>query len=118
MKNKIYYLSTCDTCDRILRGIDKLDDFELIDIKANNIRADDLDWVKEQVGSYEAIFSKRARKYSGWGLNKQDLTEDDYRKYMLEEYTFLKRPFIIYNGKAFVGNAPKEVARAYEFING
>ena len=118
MKNKIYHLSTCNTCQRIIKGIDRKEEFELIDIKVTNIGPEDLDWLKDIKGSYEALFSRRARKYSGLGLNKMILSEDDYRKYILQEYTFLKRPVIIYKGKAFIGNAKKEVERAYELING
>jgi arsenate reductase len=43
------------------------------------------------------------------GLAEKKLTEKDYRKLILEEYTFLKRPVIINNKKIFVGNAPKTV---------
>ena len=51
---------------------------------------------------------------------KQDslmaLTEADYRKYMLEEYTFLKRPFIIYDEHVWIGNAKKDVDSAVAFF--
>ena len=117
VSDRIYHLSTCNTCQRIMSGIDNLDRFELIDIKQDNIPADILDFVKEQTGDYESIFSKRARKYRSLGLNQQELTEADYRKYILEEYTFLRRPVIIFNGKAFVGNSPKTVALATKTIN-
>ncbi len=40
------------------------------------------------------------------------LTEKNYRKYILDEYTFLKRPVIILDDKIFIGNAPKTVAAA------
>ena len=43
-----------------------------------------------------------------------DLTEDDYRKYMLEEYTFLKRPFMINEDEIFIGNSKKVVEAAVE----
>jgi arsenate reductase len=46
------------------------------------------------------------------GLNGMDLGEKDYRKYILEEYTFLKRPVIIMEDRIFVGNSPKNVAAA------
>ncbi len=85
---------------------------ELQDIKEENIDAKTLDWIKEKVGSYEALFSKRAMKYRGLGLDKMDLSEADYRKYMLEEYTFLKRPFIINEDAVFIGNAKKDVEAA------
>lgn len=109
---RIYHLSSCSTCQRILKEIQPGKDVELIDIKENNIDAATLDWIKEKVGSYEALFSKRAMKYKSMGLNTQQLSEADYRKYMLEEYTFLKRPFMIYNEEVFIGNAAKEVEKA------
>ena len=90
---------------------------ELIDIKENNIDGDTLDWIKSKVGSYEALFSKRAMKYRGMGLHEMKLTEADYRKYMLEEYTFLKRPFIIYDDNLWIGNAKKDVDSAVEFFS-
>jgi arsenate reductase len=40
------------------------------------------------------------------------LNEKDYRKYILQEYTFLKRPVMIINDRIFIGNAPKNVAAA------
>lgn len=109
---RIYHLSSCSTCQRILKDIQPGKDVELIDIKENNIDPGTLDWIKEKVGSYEALFSKRAMKYRGMGLHEQNLTEADYRKYMLEEYTFLKRPFMIYNEEVFIGNAAKDVEKA------
>lgn len=84
----------------------------MIDIKQDNIDAKTLDWVKEKIGSYEALFSKKALKYRSLGLDKMQLTEADYRRHMLEEYTFLKRPFIILEDKVFVGNTKKTVEEA------
>jgi arsenate reductase len=108
----IYHLSSCSTCQRILKEINPSADVELIDIKVQNIDAETLDWIKSKVGSYEALFSKRAMKFKSMGLNQMQLTETDYRKYMLEEYTFLKRPFMIFGEQVFIGNAAKEVEKA------
>lgn len=114
---KIYHLSTCDTCQRILKEIKPNKDVELQDIKTENIDPKTLDWLKEKVGSYEALFSKRALKFRSMGLHEMNLTEDDYRKYILQEYTFLKRPFIIHDEKVFIGNAKKEVEAAVNCFN-
>jgi len=38
-------------------------------------------------------------------------------EYMLEEYTFLKRPFIINGERVFIGNAKKVVEAAVESFN-
>ena len=91
-------------------------DVELQDIKQEGIDEKTLDWLKEKVGSYEALFSKKAMKYRSMGLNNMDLSEADYKKYMLEEYTFLKRPFMINGEEVFIGNAKKTVeAAVYSF---
>ena len=115
---KVYHLSSCNTNQRILKEINFGDEVELQDIKKENIDGKTLDFIKDKVGSYEALFSKRAMKYRSMGLNEMDLTEEDYRKYMLEEYTFLKRPFIILEDEVFVGNAKKTVEAAKKAYQG
>lgn len=109
--NKIYHLSSCNTCQRIIQELGA-EHFELHNIKDKNIDAKTLDWIAKKEGGYEKIFSKRAMKYRSMGLNEMELTEEDYRKYMLEEYTFLKRPYVIIGEEVFVGNAKKVVAAA------
>lgn len=110
--NKIFHLSTCNTCQRIIGELGGGEGFELQDIKSKHINAQELDDLKEQAGSYEALFNRRAMKYRGMGLHEQQLTEADYRRLILEEYTFLKRPVVIINGEAFIGNSKKVVAAA------
>lgn len=109
---KIFHLSTCDTNKRILKELDLGDDVELQDIKKENIDEETLDFIQSKIGSYEALFSKRARKFRSMGLHEMELTEEDYKKYILEEYTFLKRPFIIFEDEVFVGNSKSTVEAA------
>jgi arsenate reductase len=111
---KIYHLGNCGTCQRILAEIPKIKRFELQDIKAEPITAKQLDELKDLAGSYEALFSKIAMKYRSMGLNEMKLTEKDFRKYILEEYTFLKRPTIVIGKQVFVGSAPKTVKAMME----
>ena len=117
MTNKIYYLSTCSTCQRIMKelGIDKT--FEQQDIKYENISEADLNVFAKQAGSYEALFSKRAMKYKAMGLKDKNLSEDDFKHLILDEYTFLKRPFILVDGDAFIGNAKKTIEAAKIKLN-
>jgi arsenate reductase (glutaredoxin) len=114
---KIFHLSSCSTNARILKEINPGSDVELQDIKQEGIDEKTLDWLKEKVGSYEALFSKKAMKYRSMGLNEMHLTEADYKKYMLEEYTFLKRPFMINGEEVFIGNAKKTVEEAVNSFN-
>jgi arsenate reductase len=37
------------------------------------------------------------------------LQEKDYKKLILNEYTFLKRPIFVINDKIFIGNSAKVV---------
>ncbi len=115
---KIYYLSTCDTCKRILKELDPPSSFKLQDIKQQEITEDQLEEMRELIGSYEALFSKRARLYREKGLHLEDLTEDQYKNLILKHYTFLKRPVIVYNTKIFTGNSKKTVAEAKEAMHG
>jgi arsenate reductase len=114
---KIYYLSTCTTCERILKEIKPGKDAVMQDIKTEPITPAQIDEMKKLSGSYESLFSRVALKFRKWGLNKMTLTEKDYRKYILEEYTFLKRPVIILDDKIFIGNSPKNVAAAKEALH-
>jgi len=107
---KIYCLSTCSTCNRILGEIGAEEKgFDLQDIKTEKITPAQLDLLKEKAGSYEALFSRRSLKYKALGLKDKQLTEKDYRKLILEEYTFLKRPVVLVGGKIFVGSEKKTV---------
>lgn len=108
---KLYYLSTCSTCTRIMKDLKiKNYPFQLQDIKTQPVTEQQIDEMQKMTGSYLALFSKVALKFRGWGLNEMELTEQDYRKYILQEYTFLKRPVFIIGKKIFVGNAPKTIA--------
>ena len=111
---KIYHLSTCSTCQRILKGMPGLDRFELQDIKSEPITAKQLDAMMKLAGSYEVLFSRRAMKFRSMGLDKKQLTETDYRDLILSEYTFLKRPVIVIGDQVFVGNAKAVVEAAVE----
>lgn len=114
---KAYYLKTCNTCMRILKELNLPEDFILQDIKEEDITVKQLEAMHELTGSYEALFSKRAKLYKEMGLKNQALEERDYKQYILEHYTFLKRPVIINENEIFVGNSKKVVAAAKEAIH-
>ena len=108
MKDIGYILNSCNTCQRIVKEVNWQG--ELVNIKEQNIDAKTLDFIAKQAGGYEQVFSRRAMKYRSQGLNEMTLTEKDYRKYILEEYTFLKRPVFIVDDVAYVGNTKAVVA--------
>ena len=106
---KIYHLATCSTNKRILKEIAPLDGFEMHEIKSNPITEEQIDQMHKLSGSYEALFSKRAMKYKELGLKDKNLSETDIRKYILSDYTFLKRPVAIIDNEIFIGNSKKNV---------
>ncbi|MGB5458716.1 MAG: ArsC/Spx/MgsR family protein [Eudoraea sp.] len=114
---KIYYLSSCDTCKRILNELKPLGDIELQDIKSDPITPQQLKEMRNLAGSYEALFSKRARLFSERQLKDKQLEDKDYEALILEHYTFLKRPVILVNNQIFIGNSKKVVAAAKETIH-
>ncbi len=110
MQYKIYLLASCSTNKKILKEVNPEPYFQFQDIKTEGILPEQLDEMKEKTGSYEALFSRNALKYRTMGLNNISLTEADYRRLILEEYTFLKRPVFWVGDSLFVGNAPKTIA--------
>lgn len=102
---RIYYLSTCSTCKRILKELgDRANDFELIDIKPNPLDEQQVDELRKMTDSYESLFSKTARKYQDLGLKEKNLEEADFKHYLLEHYTFLKRPVLIDGNDIYIGS--------------
>jgi arsenate reductase len=108
---KVYCVATCDTCQRIIEDADLIKKgYTSQNIKMDKITPEQLDEMKSMIGSYEALFSRRALKYKAMGLKDKKLTEKDYRDLILQEYTFLKRPVVISGKKIFSGSEKKTVA--------
>lgn len=114
---KIYYLSTCGTCKRILQQVQAPVEYDLQDVKEDPINEKDLEKLKKLSGSYESLFSKRARLYKERDLKNQQLSEEDYKNLILEHYTFLKRPILVNDEQIFIGNSKKAVEAAKNSLN-
>jgi arsenate reductase len=56
-------------------------------------------------------------KFRSMGLGDKTLSEQDYRKLILEEYTFLKRPVFLTDEGVTASSAKAEVARARDLIS-
>lgn len=114
---KIYHLSSCSTCKRILKELKPSSAYILQDIKTDPITEEQLDEMFELAGSYESLFSKRAQLYKEKGLKNEKLDEKIYKDLILEHYTFLKRPVIINNDEIFIGNSKSTVEAAKISMN-
>ena len=113
---KIYHLSTCDTNKRILKELNLPEEFIKQDIKINPITESELDELYQFTKSYESLLNKRARMYSQRNLKNKNLQESDFKKLLLEHYTFLKRPVLINGTKIFIGNSKNIVSSAKESL--
>jgi len=100
----VFYIKNCNTSKRVIKELNLAKEFELRDIKENKLTEEEIDKLAEMAGSYQALFSKKARKYREYNLHQKDLNEDDYKRYLLEDYTFLKRPTVVADGKIFIGS--------------
>lgn len=117
MKNLFIYLDSCNTCQRIKADLALPESVALQNTKESPITVDQVEFLKEQSGSYESLFNRRAQLYRGRNLHEKDLTEADYKELLLDHYTFIKRPILIYNGKAFIGNSKKVFIAAQEELS-
>ncbi len=107
--DKIYYLASCDTCRKIIKNLPKTAELEFQDIRQNPITEEQLEELYQLAGSYEALFSKKAQLYKSMDLKNKNLTEADYKKYLLEHYTFLSRPVFIIKDKVYIGNSQPNI---------
>ena len=107
--DKIYYLASCDTCRKIIKNLPKSAELEFQDIRQNPITEEQLEELYQLAGSYEALFSKKAQLYKSMDLKNKNLTEADYKKYLLEHYTFLSRPVFIIKDKVYIGNSQPNI---------
>lgn len=106
--DKIYYLASCDTCRKIIKNLPE-NNLVFQDIRQNPITEAELEEMHKLAGSYEALFSKKAQLYKSMDLKNKSLTEADFKKYILEHYTFLSRPVFIIEDKIYIGNSQQNI---------
>jgi arsenate reductase (glutaredoxin) len=116
MIDTLYYLASCDTCRKIIKSLPKSASFNYHDIKQNPITVEELEFMHSLSGSYEALFSKKAQLYKSMDLKNKNLSEDDYKKYILEHYTFLSRPVFIIQNKIFIGNTQQNMLQVMKAL--
>jgi arsenate reductase len=114
--NKIYYLASCDTCRKIIKSLPKDHNLVFHDIKQDPITVEELEEMHRLSGSYEALFSKKAQLYKSMDLKNKSLTEADFKKYILEHYTFLSRPVFIIDGKIYIGNSQQNMLQVMKAL--
>lgn len=112
-----YYLSSCDTCRRILSNLSLDASIALVDIKKTPLDEVALQELHQRSGNYEALINKRAQLFKQRDLKNKSLSEVDFKELLLEHYTFLKRPVLLYDDQLFVGNSASTLAAAKAFLD-
>lgn len=110
-------MASCDTCRKIIKSLPKDNNLVFHDIKQDPITVEQLEEMQQLSGSYEALFSKKAQLYKSMDLKNKSLTEDDYKKFILEHYTFLSRPVFIIDGKIHIGNSQKNMIEVLKALS-
>ena len=100
----LFYLKSCSTCKRIMAQFD-LRKWELREIGSQSITEEELSEMYAITNSYEDLFSKRSTQIKAENIDVRSLKEEDYKRLILQHYSFLKRPVFLTKEKIFVGNA-------------
>ncbi|MDY3343925.1 arsenate reductase family protein [Riemerella anatipestifer] len=109
MTKTVFYLKTCSTCKRIMQDLD-LSGWNLREIKSEPINEEELSQMYAITKSYEELFSKRSTQIKANNIDVKELKEDDFKTFLLQHYSFLKRPvFLIENKDVYIGNSSKTI---------
>lgn len=111
----VYYLKTCGTNRKIMAQLD-LSGWNLREIKTEPVTEEELDEMYKIAGSYEALFSRKSSQIKARGIDLKSLKEEDYKKLLLEHYTFLKRPVFLTDDKIFIGNDKSNLEKLNAFL--
>lgn len=113
---KVFYLKTCGTNKKIMTPLD-LSDWELREIKSNPVTEDELEEMYEKTKSYEALFSKKSTQIKERGIDVSSLKEQDFKKLILDHYSFLKRPVFVTDKEVFAGSDKKNLENLNAFFD-
>ena len=112
---KVFYLKTCGTCTKILSRFD-LSDWEHREIKNSPLTEDELANMYKRTNSYEALFSRRSTQIKARNIDVKSLKEKDFKKLLLDHYSFLKRPVFITDQEIFIGNEKQNIEKLELFL--
>ena len=115
--NFFLHLSTCNTCKKIIKELNLPNDVNIIDIKKTPITLAQIEKLYKKKGTYKSLINNRAQLFKQLNIDIKKLTEEKAKQLLSDHYTFLKRPVLLYKGKAFVGNSKEEIESAKRWIN-
>lgn len=100
-----YWLPNCTTCQKAMRRLERhrVSVTKFRDIKEEPLTHEEVEKLAKMLGGASELFSRRAVKYREMKLNERELSDAEMLDLMSTEYTFLKRPILVINGKASAG---------------
>lgn len=100
-----YWLPNCTTCQKAKRRLERhhIPVTKFRDIKEEPLTRTEVEEIAKMLGGAGELFSKRSVKYREMKLSERELSEEEMIELMSNEYTFLKRPILVRNGKAIAG---------------
>ena len=104
MGKKFIYLSTCDTCRKIMKEVGLTEDYVLHDLKKTPLDESTLKYLLKYYEASELV-NRRSRKIKELGIDLANLSDAELKNWLLKEYTFIKRPIAIDDKNVFVGNS-------------
>ena len=84
--NKLYYLSTCSTCKRIINALHLPSNVEMHDLKEHPITTEQLQQLVDLAGNYESLFNKRARLFATIKKEGHIIDEAFFKQHLLKHY--------------------------------
>ena len=113
--NQFIYLSSCDTCKRIIKEVNLPKKIILRDIKKTPLKPNELKSFKNITGNFRSLLNNRAQKLRN--IDKKTLSEEKIFLLLNEYYTFLKRPILHFNGQLLIGNSKKNIEAIKNLFN-
>ena len=111
MKNAVlYWLPNCSTCQKSEKFL-KNRNIEISDyrnLKENPPACEELEKLAAKVGGASELFSRRAIKYREMKLSERELSDTEMLDLMAAEYTFIKRPVLVFGERAIAGFSEKK----------
>tara|TARA_A100001011_G_scaffold100218_1_gene105631 strand:+ start:4414 stop:4755 length:342 start_codon:yes stop_codon:yes gene_type:complete len=105
--NQFIYLSSCDTCQRIIKEVNLPKNIVLRDIKKTPLNPNELKLFKDITGTFRSLLNNRAQKLKN--IDKSTLSEEKIFLLLNKHYSYLKRPILHFNGQLLIGNSKKNV---------
>ncbi|MDQ6786180.1 MAG: arsenate reductase family protein [Acidobacteriota bacterium] len=100
-----YWLPDCATCQKAKRFLERhsVAITRFRDIKEEPLSRAEVECLAQILGGASELFSRRAVKYREMKLSEREVSEQEMLDLMAGEYTFLKRPLLVIDGKAIAG---------------